>query len=93
VETSGGLGVVLANLIQQGLSPEEAAAYVQRMESVTPQAASAVAARIASSQRASLVIVGDASKFLDKVKAIRPDVEVIPLADLDLDSPTLRKAR
>ena len=93
VETSGGLGGVLANLIQQGLSPEEAAAYVQRMESVTTQAASSVAARIASSERASVVIVGDASKFLDKVKVLRPDVEVIPLADLDLGAPTLRKAR
>ncbi|QAY77218.1 pitrilysin family protein [Sphingosinicella sp. BN140058] len=93
VETSGGLGGVLANLVQQGLPPEEAALYVSRMERVTPAAASAVAARIAAGQRASLVIVGDSAKFLGKIKAIRPDVEVIPLAELDLDSATLRKAR
>jgi zinc protease len=93
VETSGGLGGVLANLLQQGLSPSEAARYVSRMEAVTPAEASAVAGRIAASQRASLVIVGDASKFVDKLRAIRPDVEIIPLAELDLDSPTLRKAK
>ena len=93
VETSGGLGGVLANLLQQGLSPSEAAAYAARVEAVTPVEASAVAGRIAASQRASLVIVGDASKFLDKLKAIRPDVEVIPLAELDLDSPSLRKTK
>jgi zinc protease len=93
VETSGGLGAVLANLVQQGLSPVEAALYAGKIEKVTPEAASAVAARIAQGQRASLVIVGDSAKFLDKLKAIRPDVEVIPLAELDLDSPTLRKLK
>jgi zinc protease len=93
VETSGGLGAVLANLVQQGLPPAEAAVYAGKIEQVTPAAASAVAGKVAASQRASLVIVGDAAKFLDKVKAIRPDVEVIPLSELDLDSPTLRKTK
>jgi zinc protease len=91
VETSGGLANVLVSLIQQGLSPSEAARFVQRMETVTPGAATAIAGRLAASQRASLVIVGDASKFLDKLKAIRPDVEVIPAAELDLDQADLRK--
>jgi zinc protease len=93
VETSGGLAAVLAGLVQQGLSPAQAAGFVRQMEAVTPQGASAAAAKLASSQLASVVIVGDASKFLDKVKAVRPDVEVIPLAELDLQSPTLRKRR
>ncbi|HEX8533136.1 MAG TPA: pitrilysin family protein, partial [Allosphingosinicella sp.] len=90
-ETSGGLGAALAGLIQQGLSPSEAARFVANMEAVTPQAASAAAGRIIGADKATLVIVGDSSKFIDKLKAVRPDVEVIPLAELDLDSPTLRK--
>jgi zinc protease len=90
-ETSGGLGAALGGLIQQGLSPSEAARFVAKMESVTPEAASAAAARLVGGDKATLVIVGDSSKFLDKLKAVRPNVEVIPLADLDLDSPTLRK--
>jgi zinc protease len=81
----------LANLILQGMSPSEAAQFVRRMESVTPAQATAVAQRLVSADRATLVIVGDSSKFLDKVKAVRPNVEVIPLSELDLDSPTLRK--
>ncbi|TFI60045.1 insulinase family protein [Sphingomonas parva] len=93
VETSGGLGGVLANLLQQGLPPSEAARYVAQMEQVTPAAASAIAGRIAASQRASLIVVGDSAKFLDKLKALRPDVEVIPIAELDLDAPSLRKAK
>jgi zinc protease len=92
-ETSGGLGAALAGLIQQGMSPSEAARFVANMEAVTPQAASAAAARLVGSDRATLVIVGDSSKFIDKLRAVRKDVEVIPLADLDLESPSLRKGK
>jgi zinc protease len=91
VETSGGLGTMLATLIQMGMSPAEATRYVQQMEAVTPAAASAAAARITSSKSATLVIVGDSSKFVDKLRSIRPNVEIIPVAELDLTSSTLRK--
>jgi zinc protease len=91
VETSGGLGNTLASLVLQGLSPGEAAAFVRNMEAVTAEQASAAAAKMVSAERATLVIVGDSAKFLDKLRAVRGDVEVIPLAELDLDSPTLRK--
>jgi zinc protease len=63
------------------------------MEGVSPANATAVAGRLVSADRATLVVVGDASKFLDKLKAVRPNVEVIPLAELDLDSPTLRRKK
>ena len=93
VESSAGLANTLASLIQQGMPPSEVAHFVHQLEAVTPAQASAAAARLASSQRATVIVVGDASKFLDKLKAIRPDVEVIPAAELDLDSPTLRKGK
>jgi zinc protease len=91
VETSGGLAATLANLILQGMPPAEAARYAAQLETVSPAAASAAAASLASSKRATLVIVGDASKFIDKLRAVRPDVEVIPASELDLDSPDLRR--
>jgi zinc protease len=90
-ETSAGLGGMLANLMQQGLSPSEAARFVASMEAVTPEAASAAAARLAGADRATLIVVGDSAKFIDKLRAVRPDVELIKIDDLDLDSPTLRK--
>lgn len=90
-ETSGGLGGMLANLLQQGMPPSEVGRFVARMEAVTPQGASAAAARLVGADRATLVVVGDAAKFLDKLRALRPDLEVIKLDQLDLDSPTLRK--
>ena len=93
METSEGLGGTLASLILNGVSPGEAARLVEQYEGVTSAEASAVAARLVGSDRASLIIVGDSAKFLDKVKALGRDVELIPLAELDLDSPTLRKAQ
>jgi zinc protease len=91
-ETSAGLSGMLANLLQQGMSPSEVARFVANMEAVTPEGASAAAARLVGSDRATLVIVGDSAKFIDKLRAVRPDVEVIRFDELDLDSPTLRKA-
>ena len=90
-ETSGGLGGMLASLLQQGMPPSEVARFVAGMEAVTPEAASAAIGRLVGSDRATLVVVGDASKFLDKLRALRPDLEVIRFDQLDLDSPTLRK--
>jgi zinc protease len=92
VETSGGLGGLLAGFIQQGVPVDEATALTRRIGGVTPEAATAIAARIASSRQATIVVVGDSSKFIDKLRAIRPDLEVIPAAELDLDSATLRRA-
>ena len=90
-ETSGGLGGMLANLLQQGMPPSEVGRFVAQMEAVTPEGASAAAARLVGADRATLVIVGDSAKFIDKLRAIRPDVELIRFDELDLDSPTLRK--
>jgi len=90
-ETSGGLGGMLANLLQQGMAPSEVGRFVTQMEAVTPEGASAAAARLVGADRATLVIVGDSAKFIDKLRAVRPDVELIRFDELDLDSPTLRK--
>jgi zinc protease len=42
--------------------------------------------------KASLIVAGDAKTFAAALKAKRPDLEVIPADQLDLDSPSLRKA-
>jgi zinc protease len=89
-ETSAGFGAALAGLIQQGVPPIEATRILQRIETVTPEGASRAAARLSASDRATIVIVGDSSKFIDKVRALRPDVEVIPADRLNLDDPTLK---
>ncbi len=92
VETSGGLGAVLAALIQQGLPVSEATRFTDRIGAVTAEGASSIASRLTSSRQATIIVVGDAAKFIDKLRAIRPDVQVIPASDLDLDSASLRRA-
>jgi zinc protease len=92
-ETSAGFGGTLANLIIQGLSPSEAVRYAQSINAVAPEAASQAAGRVVTSDAATLVIVGDASKFIDKLRAVRPNVEVIKIDQLSLDSPVLRGAQ
>jgi zinc protease len=89
-ETAEGFNFLLGNLVMHGLPPEEAVRFPERVERVTSEAAAKVAQRIVSSDAATLVIVGDASKFLDKLKAIRPNVEVISIDKLDLDAAAFR---
>ena len=89
LETSGGFSGVIGNLLQQGLLPSEAFAYAERLAGVNPGAVNAAAARYVLPGSASVVIVGDASKFLEALKALRGNVVVIKASDLDLLSPTL----
>ena len=92
VETTPGLGGFLSNLALLGLPMSEYGRYVASLQAVTPdQIAASVAAEIDPAS-ASIIIVGRASEFLEALRTRHPDVEVIPLAELDLASPTLRGA-
>ena len=52
----------------------------------------AFAVRMFDPASASVIVAGDAKTFREALKAKRPDLEVIPIGELDLDSPTLMKA-
>ncbi|HYI49826.1 MAG TPA: pitrilysin family protein [Allosphingosinicella sp.] len=90
VETTNGLGQFLSTLAVQGVPMSEYARYIPNLEAVTPgQVAASVAAEIDPAQ-ASIVIVGRASEFLEALRAQYPNVEVIPIGELDFGSATLR---
>jgi zinc protease len=93
VQTAGGLGAVIAGFVLQGMPAAEAVDFNGKLARVDAPTASAAAARTVSAGQATLLIVGDASKFLSALKAVRADVEVIPIGELDLESPTLRKKK
>ena len=57
------------------------------MESFDP--VSAVAGRWLGRERAYVVVVGDASQFLDSMRAAHPDLVVIKAADVDLNAADL----
>jgi zinc protease len=93
VQTAGGLGGAIAGFVLQGIPASEAVAFNGKLAAVTADAATAAARRYAGADRATLVIVGDAAKFLDALKAVRKDIEVIPIGELDLERPSLRRGR
>lgn len=90
LETVDGLGGLVANLAVYGLPLSDLATYAEDVNGVTPAQIQAAAAEHLPASNASLVIVGDASVFLEALRAKYPNVEVIPLTDLNLDSATLR---
>ncbi|NBC88889.1 MAG: insulinase family protein, partial [Alphaproteobacteria bacterium] len=91
LETSGGFNGIVAGLLQQGLPPEEATAYAERLAGVDPGAASLAAKTYVDPDRATIVVAGDADAFLEELETLRGEVEVIPASELDLSSPTLRR--
>ncbi len=92
VETTQGLGNFLAGLAVQGLPMSEFGRYVPSLAAVTPQQVAASLAAEIDPGQASIVIVGRASEFLDALRAQHPNVEVIPIAQLDFGSASLRAA-
>lgn len=84
--TSAGFASLLGGLTLQGLPAAEAVKLRDRIGAVTPAAASAAAAASVGADRATVVIVGDAKQFIEKLRAAQPNVEVIPAAALDLDA-------
>ncbi len=76
-----------------GLDLSEIEQYRDRVERVTTMDIQRVAKQFVKPDQLSIVLVGDASAFASQLKAMGfAEFERIPLADLDLNSPTLRRA-
>jgi zinc protease len=90
--TTNGLADILGNLALYGVPLDEITRYTTRVEAVTPAQVQAFVARVMDPAKASVIVAGDVKTFGAALKAKRPDLEVIPVSELDLDSPTLRKA-
>jgi len=89
LETAEGLADTLSSYALQSIPLGEMQVYDEKVRAVTPQEAQAFADQVLDPARADIVVVGDAGKFLPQLKARYPDLEVIPAARLDLDSPGL----
>jgi zinc protease len=89
--TSSGLADVLGNLALYGVPLDEIGRYTTKVEAVDAAQVQAFAATRLDPKTASVIIAGDAKAFVAPLKAKLPNLEVIPVENLDLDSPTLRK--
>ncbi len=90
LETSSGFNGIVAGLMQQGIEPVEAARLAERLSAVSADDASAAAKATVDPEQATLIIVGDSKQFIDGIRELRPDVEVISATELDLSNETLR---
>jgi len=91
--TSGGLADILGNLALYGVSLDEIGRYTGKVEAVDAAQVQAFARRAFDPAQATVVVAGDAKAFQAALKAKLPTLEVIPSDQLDLESPTLRKAK
>ncbi|MDT5062754.1 MAG: zinc protease [Acidobacteriota bacterium] len=92
LETSGGLVGQVSSLALYGLSLDEINNYIKNVQAISSSDVQQFAGGRLSSKGANLIIVGDASKFLDSLRKQFPNVEVIREADLDLNSASLHRS-
>ena len=74
----------------RGVDLNEINRYSPNVDAVTVDQVRAMAGQVIDPSRATLVIAGDAKAFEAALKAKYPQAEIIPAAQLNLDSPTLR---
>jgi len=90
VETTAGLAQLVSSYVLRGIDPAELVRYQRSVLAVTPAEAQAAAARLFRAEGATIVIVGEASQFLERLRREQANVIVIPIAELNLDRPGLR---
>lgn len=88
-----GLASTLGGLAVHGIDLGEMNLFTSKVEAVTAGDVSAFAAEVFDPSKASTIVVGDARLFGEAIRTAVPDAQVIPLSDLDLDSPTLTKGQ
>jgi len=89
--TTDGLAGILGGLALYGVPLDEITRYTAKVEAVTAPQVQAFAAQKLDPNSASVIVAGDAKAFTAGLKARAPNLEVIPAAQLDFDSPSLKK--
>lgn len=89
--TTDGLAGILANLALYDLPLTELADYTTKVEAVTAGQVQTFAQQRLDPASVSVIVAGDAKAFTEGLKQRHPNLEVVPAAELNLDSPTLKK--
>lgn len=93
IETPSSIAAQVLNQLFYGLDLEELETYRDEVDQVTVADIQRVARQFLFPDRLSIVLVGDASAFVGQLKAMGfEQFERIPIAQLDLSAPNLRKA-
>jgi zinc protease len=89
-ETSGGLAGLIGAYVMSGVAPDEIGRYERAVLGVGPAEVQAAGRELLAPEGVVMVIVGEARLFADRLRSEGRTVTVIPLDQLNLDSPTLR---
>lgn len=92
LEQVNGLVAQVATLALQGLKLDEINRYVNNVQSVSAAEVQKFAGAVIDAKGASVIVVGNAKEFLPELQKQFKVIEVIPIADLDLNRRTLRKS-
>jgi zinc protease len=91
LETVGGLVGQVGSLALYGLPLDEINRYIQNVQTISSADIKNFAGTRLAAKGANIIIVGNAKEFLPALSKSFPNVEVIPVAELDLNSASLRK--
>ena len=93
LETATGLVNQVAGLALHGLSLDEINRYINNVQAITTADIQKFAGTRLDAKTSNIIIVGDAKAFLPELQKKFQNVEVIPVAELDLNSAALRKKK
>ena len=92
METTGGLVSQFSALAIYGISFDQVNGYVGNVQAIKAEDVKNFAATRLNAGSTSIIVVGDARKFLPALQKEFSQVEVIPVAELDLNTANLRHA-
>jgi zinc protease len=93
LETVNGLVGQVGNLALYGLSLEEINRYISNVQAVSTADVQQFAGTKLAAKTSNIIVVGNAKAFLPALQKEFPNVEVIPIAEMDLNSAQLRKKK
>jgi len=91
LETAQGLVNQIASLALYGLSLDEINRYINNVQAIGSADVQKFAGTRLDAKTSNIIIVGNAKLFLPELQKKYPNVEVIPVTDLDLNTALLRK--
>jgi zinc protease len=91
LETNAGLVAQIATLAVYGISFDEINRYIGNVQNITASDVQKFAGSHLDAKATSIVVVGNAKEFLPELAKKYSQVEVIPMAELDLNTALLRK--
>ena len=91
LETAEGLVQQIGWLALYGISLDEINRYISNVQAITAADVQRFSSNRLGAEGTSIVIVGNAKEFLPELTKLYPNVKVIPVAELDLNSALLRK--